>query len=221
MRPLLSTRPLLRFLLLLLAMEVIDVAADCNARYYSANETCLQCDSSCYNCSGSPKSCSSCQEGFYLSGNACLPCNASCIDCLNLLQCQSCQPTFRLASQKCLLCAPNCDFCSDTACNICSGGYDLKSSCSNCSGGFYWNASRSSCLLCGAGCSSCNHTHCLACRANYEYRNQSCYPIQRNSPNEEHKEEDQSQLHTEIILAVVLGGCFILGIVAYSLYRAC
>lgn len=130
-------------------------------------------------------------------------------------------PTFRLASQKCLPCGPNCDYCSASTCNICSAGYDIKSDCNACVGGFYWNSSRSSCLMCGVGCSQCNHTQCVACRSNYEFRNGSCFSTGKSSGSGGNEKEDKSQVRTGIILAAVFGGTFVVIMAAYGLYHAC
>lgn len=119
--------------------------SDCPANTMKLNENyCLDCDTSCVGCSGSPFSCLRCQNGYYqfqdrcvkdcpsgfyldFAAKNCKQCDAGCTQCVKAGQCVVCEggaaPVAGLCANSCGI---NCLTCTSGSCTKCADGFIIS-----------------------------------------------------------------------------------------------
>jgi hypothetical protein len=101
---------------------------------------CWYCPSSCLTCS-SPSVCTSCPTQSYLLNGACPLCSSPCMNCQSSpTNCTSCFAGATLYQNQCIACASKCAVCTASSATV--------TTCTNCSSGFFLNATSGACLPC-------------------------------------------------------------------------
>lgn len=112
------------------------ICIECETGYYSKQEGCQLCPSSCSSCT-SETFCTSCRKGHF-DQSCSTQCSANCSNtqCDNksdhCINCESFPPNKRV----CIVCPENCDACESAsvclACNVGFKGETCQQECSNC-----------------------------------------------------------------------------------------
>ena len=169
---------------------------DCGSQLYAdvATASCKSCDlNSCFNCAGSPTTCTSCL-GNFLNGTSCisaasctsdlqhvadsttwtcLPCSSPCLQCqVSVTQCTACSSPLSLYGQTCIGSCPSHYYMSNGACLPCSSSCNecagSSTSCTSCYSGNYLQTDTSTCVVaCGTNY-YLSGTYCRLCDS-------SCY----------------------------------------------
>lgn len=135
----------------------------CSGNFYNLSNTCVQCTSPCFGCTGSGTFCTSCINTTYLYNNTCLTlCPAG---------------FFQNTGNVCSACLSNCLTCSgaNNYCTSCNNGTYLSSrlntcvSSSQCESYQYADSITWRCTNCSVSCNGCSSssTNCLACATGY------------------------------------------------------
>jgi len=135
----------------------------CSGNFYNLSNTCVQCTSPCFGCTGSGTFCTSCINTTYLYNNTCL---TLCPDGF-----------FQNTGNICSACLSNCLSCSGTNnyCTSCHNGTYLSTrlnscvSSSQCESYQYADSSTWRCTNCSASCNGCSSTstNCIACATGF------------------------------------------------------
>jgi hypothetical protein len=142
----------------------------CGGNFYNASNSCIQCTSPCYGCSGSGTFCTSCINTtiggvgpFYLYNNSC---PTTCPD-----------KYFQDSGNICSACSLTCLTCSGSSvyCTSCYNGTYLSSRLNSCVSSTqcetyqYADSSTWKCTNCSVSCSGCsvNSSNCAACATGY------------------------------------------------------
>jgi proprotein convertase subtilisin/kexin type 5 len=124
-------------------------AACPSGTYALVNATCLACDINCKTCITAATTCTSCESPNFLSQPSSGTCVATCTGGYTLYDnvnrvCVSTCPSNLLTT------GLNCDYCP-------VGTYKDSTSCvSNCTSGYYADATTHACLTCDSTCLSCD-----------------------------------------------------------------
>ena len=117
--------------------------------YVSASQTCSPCGGTCLTCSTTSTNCLTCLVTYTLMS----PNNCDCNNTANLY--------YDPSTTGCSLCTtifPNCQTCSTTG---------TTTTCTLCSGLYYWNSGTSTCDPCSSSCTTCSSpTVCTGCPNN-------------------------------------------------------
>ncbi|ELP89926.1 protein serine/threonine kinase, putative [Entamoeba invadens IP1] len=140
----------------------------CAEKYYLQSNKCLQCDSTCYNCTGLATNCTSCVEGerYYFNGvcNICENCKTG--KCYSYpIMCSQCDDGYYSLNGICVLCHSNCLTCDTQSTN-----------CTSCYDGTYLYDNK--CLPCDTSCTTnyCDTFNgCTLCKPNYFPKNKTCH----------------------------------------------
>ena len=138
--------------------------SSCPTGFWTFNQICYLCDSSCYECSaGTNNDCTSCSSGYFLDVNQCKACSINCKECQqNNIYCISCNVgTYLNDDNECVNECPQgywanslnnlCEICNSNCLNCSFGTYN---SCISCNSGYYLKGGE--CQLCFSNCSECN-----------------------------------------------------------------
>ena len=124
--------------------------------------------------------CLDCEVSYYLTGGggagctACISSLTGCISCSNINTCQICKTGFYLhTDSKCRTCQT-----VNSGCQACIADGSGGIICSQCSSGFYLDATSHVCTPCATpGCQICDNTNpsiCITCDSLYFKSSTSC-----------------------------------------------
>ena len=139
----------------------------CSPGYYDNANTCQQCDSNCFECTGSSQSCTSCKAYNWLTSYKSCAVICSQYQFQVGLQCQSCDNSCK-----------TCSGANSNQCTYCYKGFYLTDQgycLPNCQPNEYWEVSSKKCLQCPNYCSTCsNNNTCLSCIPGFSLQTNLC-----------------------------------------------
>ncbi|CAK81772.1 unnamed protein product (macronuclear) [Paramecium tetraurelia] len=151
-------------------------------------------------------------------------CPLNCLSCLSNSVCQNCQAGYYVENNFCQIdCGLNCVSCTiPNQCTECTLGYEvsLNQTCSEieCEIGYTLSDNMDCVLICPEYCSECQSNDiCLICESNYALLQGQC--IETKQVELSNEVEVQTGLPFYYIIIICLGALFIMGIVAYGVWK--